>query len=470
MYDVIIIGAGPAGANAALETSAHGLKTLLIDEQRDAGGQVWRVKSKSILKAPKTETSEKGDALREEIASSIVEVMFETRVWQIEKDDEENWILGIDSGNGGQTINCKSLIIATGAQERVIPVPGWTLPGVLGLAGATALFKEHMMVPGRRVIVAGNGPLLFFVASEVRKLGGKVSAVVSLNGRFDWFKSLPAMMANPSLIWQGVKWIFDLTKNRVPIYWGFGIKTIEGKDKVDGVTICKVDNDWRIVEGPERYIHGESVCYGHGLMPAIEATRLAGGEHHFDDALGGWVPTVDEFGRTSVKSLYTCGDNTGILGVGAAPLRGRFAAKAVLEDHGVNNVGNADFKQLKKARKFGLAATALTIPRVGFESFITGDTEVCRCEGITRNEIEYELKTGAVSPNAVKSGTRCGMGPCGGRYCAESLAIITEHVNKQSREQIGLPTSRPPLRPIAINDLSDDFNYDDLPIPGVSPL
>ena len=470
MYDVIVIGAGPAGSNAALETSAHGLNTLLIDEQRDAGGQVWRVKSKSILSAPKTETSEKGDALRTNVKNSKVEVLFSARVWQIEKNEDDNWVLGVDSDIGSQTLCCKSLIIATGAQERVIPVPGWTLPGVLGLAGATALFKEHMMVPDRRVIVAGSGPLLFFVASEVIRLGGKVSAVVSINSRFDWLKSLPAMMSNPSLIWQGVKWIIDLRMKRVPIHWGFGVKSIEGKDKVDGVTIGNIDSEWRLGAGKERYIHGENVFYGHGLTPAIEATRLAGADHHYDEALGGWVPTIDQLGRTSVKNLYACGDNAGILGVGAAPLRGQFAAMATLEDHGVNNIKKAELKQLKNAKKFGIAATALTIPRSGLEGFITGETEVCRCEGVTRDEIEHELKTGAASPNSVKSGTRCGMGPCGGRFCAESVAIITEFTNQQSREEIGLPTSRPPLRPIAINDISDDLNYDDLPIPGVSPL
>jgi len=178
MFDVIVIGAGPAGANAAIETSRSGLKTLLIDEERDAGGQVWRKKSKSIVSAPISEASEKGDALRDKLRSANIELRFETRVWQIERDEQGHWLLAIQ-GPGEKQVRSKALIIATGAQERVIPVPGWTLPGVLGLAGATALFKEHMMVAGRRTIVAGNGPLLFFVASEVLRLGGKVSAVIS---------------------------------------------------------------------------------------------------------------------------------------------------------------------------------------------------------------------------------------------------------------------------------------------------
>lgn len=466
MYDVVIIGAGPAGANAAIDVSNNGLKTLLIDEQPNAGGQVWRMKSKSVLKAPVTEASEKGDDLRALVATSGVEVKYQTRVWQIEKSDT-GWLLGLQ-GDEVHQIRAKSLVIATGAQERVIPVPGWTLPGVFGLAGATALFKEHMQVPGRRTIVAGNGPLLFFVASEVLRLGGRVSAVVSLNSRVDWLKAMPAMILKPSLVWQGIKWIMELYKKRIPIYWQHGIKSVEGKQGVEGATVCKVDQEWNVVEGSEQYIHGESVCYGQGLMPAIEATRLTGADHHYDEALGGWVPTSDQYGRTSINGLYVCGDNAGILGAYAAPIRGRMAASAVLEDMNVS--AKSSVGGFKRARKFGLAATALTIPRSGLESFITEETEVCRCEGIRRNEIDHEVITGAKSPNAVKSGTRCGMGPCGGRFCMESLVLINQSRTKRTREEIGLPTARPPLRPVSMDELSDDLNYDDLPIPGVSPL
>ena len=469
MFDVVIIGGGPAGVNAAIETSENNLKTLLIDEQPSAGGQVWREKSKSILNAPKTDASINGDALRTKLNASNVEIKFDTRVWHIEKDEDDNWLLGLQ-GNDAYQVRCKKLIIATGAQERVIPVPGWTLPGVFGLAGATALFKEHMMVPARRTIVAGNGPLLFYVASEVIRLGGHVSAVISLNSKADWLRAMPTMLSNPALIFQGIKWLLGLYKNRVPIYWQYAVKSIEGKNNVEGVTVCKVDNDWLQNTDEEQYIHGEGVCYGHGLMPAIEATRLAGAEHHFDPTLGGWVPTIDQYGRTTVSDLYACGDNAGILGVNAAPIRGRLAAKAIFEDLNIDHSDEISLKELIKAEKFGLAATALTIPRPGLESFITADTEVCRCEGVTRNDIDLEIKDGGKSPNAIKSSTRCAMGPCGGRFCAESLAMITEARTGKTRTQIGLPTTRSPLRPVAIDDLADELDYNDLKVPGVSPL
>lgn len=453
MYDVIVIGAGPAGANSAIEASEIGFSVLLIDEQSAAGGQVWRDKSSSILEAPKTDTSLKGDALRETVASSEISVKYDTRVWHIEKRDG---IWNVHTENDVMT--SKFLIIATGAQERVLPIPGWTLPGVMGLAGATALFKEHMMAPGRNTVVAGSGPLLFYVASEIERLGGEVAAVVSLNSRLDWIKSFPVMITQPKLLWQGFKWVCAFyTKT----HWQSAPEKFGGVDSVETVTISKVDKHWS-PRGSEKIIEADSVCYGQGLVPAIEATRLAGAEHHYDEALGGWVPTLDDMGRTSVEGLYACGDNAGILGALAAPIRGKNAAQA-LKNNGVKY-------DVSAVERFGRAMTALSIPRDGQLDLITQNTEVCRCESITREEIEREIITGAQSPNAIKSGTRCGMGPCGGRFCSDAQAMINSNITNKSRDTLGLPTSRPPLRPMPMNEITQTLNYDDLPIPGVSPL
>lgn len=465
MYDVIVIGAGPAGANAALGADQKGLKVLMIDEQKYAGGQVWRQKSKSILKAPGTEASENGSALGDKISRSKVDVRYNSRVWHIEKEDDGSWLIAAER----ERLKAKALIISTGAQERIIPIPGWTLPGVMGLGAATVLFKEHMMVPQGRTIVAGNGPLLFYVASEIIRLGGQVAAVVSLNSKKDWKEAFPEMVSNKDLLWQGLKWMFQLYKRRVPIFWQHGIKKIEGESNVDGATICKVDDNWKPESGSEQNIAAETVCLGHGLMPSIEATRLAGAYHKYDQTLGGWVPIVDKHGRTTHPKLYACGDNAGILGAFAAPFRGKLAASAVIKDLMGSKESNIDQETYDRAVKFGLAATALSIPRAGLADFMTMDTIVCRCEEITRGEIEHEIRTGAITPNAIKSGTRCGMGPCGGRYCAEAQAMITKHITGQTNADIGLPTSRSPLRPVPIDEISGKFKYDELEVPGVSP-
>ncbi len=469
MYDVVVIGAGPAGANAAIDAHDHGLRVLLIDEGRDAGGQVWRPKSGSILKASVTSIERKGNQLREHLQKSEVKRKFETRVWHIEKSDNGGWIVGLSGPDDEKQVTSRTVIIATGAQERIIPVNGWTLPGVLGLAGSTALMKENLLPPHGRSIVAGTGPLVFYVASEIQRLGGNVTAISTLNSKLDWCKALPSMILKPRLLFQGLCWVLSLYLKRIPIFWRTGIITIEGENAVEGVTITKVDKDWAPKKDHQRYIPCESVCYGQGLLPEISASRLTGADHYYDEKLGGWVPTIDDLGRTSEKGIYACGDNAGILGVTVAPISGKRAAQAVIEDLKGENPG-AGQSNLKMMQKFGRAMTVLNIPRSGLIKFIDDETEICRCEGITKRDIDHEIAHGAQSHNAVKSGTRCGMGPCGGRFCMDTVAMLTAHHTSKTREEIGLPTARPPLRPVILDTLSGDLDYDDLPIPGVSPL
>jgi bacterioferritin-associated ferredoxin len=294
-----------------------------------------------------------------------------------------------------------------------------------------------MIVPGKKTVVAGSGPLLFYVASEIERLGGHVEAVVSLNSRLDWIKAFPQMISQPKLLWQGFKWVFSFYNKTK---WQSAPVQFNGEDAVETVTIKNVDHNWSPV-GAEQIIEADSVCYGQGLIP---------------------VPTIDEMGRTSVEGLYVCGDNAGILGALSAPIRGKNAAQALNQNGVIYDIGAAE--------RFGKAMTALSIPRKELLNLITQNTEVCRCEGISREEIEYEIITGAQSPNAIKSGTRCGMGTCGGRFCSEAQALINENITGQNREEIGLPTARPPLRPMPMNEITETLDYDDLPIPGVSPL
>ena len=303
-----------------------GLRTVLFDEQSKAGGQVWRASSEAILAAPSTPEKREGDRLRAELARAKIEFSRETRVWHIERNDS-GWRLGIVTPSGSSSIIARGLIIATGAQERVIPVPGWTLPGVIGLAGATALFKQEMIVPGHNTIVAGCGPLLFYVASEILRLGGKVAAVVSLNSRADWARALPAMAVRRDLLMRGTQWMLELARTRTPIYWQHAIVRLTGKDSVEQAVLAPVDNTWARRSGmAEIVIDADSVCLGHGLMPSVDAYRLAGADLAYRPELGGWVPVVDGNGRTSVPMLWACGDGAGIRGVGAAPLGGQLAA------------------------------------------------------------------------------------------------------------------------------------------------
>lgn len=471
--DVAVLGAGPAGANAALLCAQNGLNTALVDEQPKAGGQVWRAKA-APDNSTATPESLHGNALRAALETSSVNHFANTRVWHIRRNDER-FFLQLSDHPAVRELRCKALILATGAQERVFPVKGWTLPGVIGLAGATALFKQHSLPPGQRTVVAGNGPLLFLVAAEILRLGGDVAAVVSLNSRRDWLRAAPAMLRRPDLLARGVGWMAQLRRRGVPLYWQHTLTRISGDQQVNQVTIQSCDNQWHPLDTGTKTLEADSVCLGHGLLPAAETARLLGLETHFDAALGGWVPQVDEDRRSAIPRLYLCGDGSGVLGVDAAQAQGRLAATSAM----IDLLGDSPERQrtLQRQRaechhrqRFGRAMAQLSLPRPGLLTNIAADAVVCRCENLRRCDIEAEIDAGASDSLALKSGTRAGMGPCGGRFCMDTVARLTALRTGVDCAAVPPPTARPPLRPVPIDVLCEPLDYEQLPIPKPAPL
>jgi len=462
-FDIAVVGAGPAGGHAALTAAKSGLRVVILDEQAAAGGQVWRSKPSSIVSAPMTPESLAGNALRKALAESAVTHHHDTRVWDIRREGAQ-WHLQILQNAVSSQITARSLILATGARELVQPVPGWTTPGVIGMAGATALFKQSLTLPGKRTVVSGTGPLVFYVASEIRRLGGTVAAVVTPNTRTDWARTLPAMALQPKLVARGALWVADLMLARVPILWGHALSRVTGHDHVSGVATRNLAGG---ADGP--VIEADSVCLGHGLIPNIEAAQMLGVPIRHDPALGGWVPDAEPDGLTAVQGLYLCGDGCGIRGVTAAGLQGTLVGARVARDLGQSSSAPA-LKPWQRAARFGQAMTALSLPRPDLVALCTDDTILCRCESLTRADISGEIDTGAASTNAVKSGRRAGMGPCGGKYCQSVIAALIAAQTGKDAKDIPPPTPRPPLRPVPLGQAAGSFDYDDLPIPKPAPL
>jgi len=470
VFDIAILGAGPAGGNAALASVQQGLRTVLLDEQPSAGGQVWRARSASILAAPETPESRAGAHLRSKLSTSDITYLKDARVWQIAREGDI-WQLQVLSGGQSDAVEANALILATGAREFVQPVPGWTTPGVIGLAGATALFKQNLTLPGRRTVVSGTGPLLFYVASEIRRLGGEVAAVVTPNTRADWLRALPALAGKPRLLGRGALWIADLMLARVPIYWGHAVTEVLGHDAVSDVKIARLDAEW----APQKHvatIGADSLCLGNGLIPQIEPAQMLGVPIHYDAALGGWVPDVSPDGVTTIASLYLCGDGTGIRGANAAALQGRLVGLRVAADLGRNTqqARTAAQRAWRRAACFGRSMTVLSVARPGLQAVTSEDTIICRCESITRRQLLEEIDKGAASANAVKSGLRVGMGPCGGKFCQTAIAALIAKSRGRDVSTVAPPTARPPLRPVPLGAAAGSFDYDDLPIPKPAPL
>ena len=480
--ELIVLGAGPAGVSAALAAAENGLDVVLIDEADEAGGQVYRAPrpkpggpadaSPRNAHARPDPDAARGGTLRARLAQSPVRFLRGQRVWAIEEHFSVHTV-----GSGlSCTVTAPRLISAMGAIERVVPFPGWTLPGVIGLAGATILLKSQSMLPGRRMLVAGCGPLLLAVAAKVVEKGGNVAAVVDLAPRSGWLTVVPKLAGRPDLIRQGLAWRAALLRHVVAIHYASTLRSVETTSRGLSAVIGPVDTMGRASPGATVSI-GELDCVavGHGLMPSIEVTRLVGAEHRFERALGGWVPRIDSFGRTTVAGLYAAGDGCGIRGALPAEQAGHLAGLAAARDAGsLSNAALEDLASPVRARLRGLegfagAMAAFMAQRSGQVDDVAPDTIVCRCEDVTRHEIEQAIDDGASDVNQVKHFTRCGMGPCQGRMCADTVGELVG-LRLGSREAAGLWTQRAPLRPVALEDLIGTYRYSDIPIPKPAPL
>lgn len=444
--DVIVIGGGPSGVAAAETVAAAGLDCLLIDEGAGAGGRVhWPARH---------DPSRESQALAARLAASGADCLFGERVWTVEPGFRVE-----TSGPAGMASHAATaVIVAVGAIERAMPVPGWTLRGVTGLAAATVLLKAQRVLPGQRVVVAGTGPLLPLVAAAILDLGGEVAAMVDARYRREWL--VPELALRSDLAFRGARWLARLARRRVPIRYGHAVRAILGRERVEAVEIAPLDG------GSAECIAADAVCIGFGLTPSAEISRLLGAAHRYI-AGEGWIVDTDAAQRTSVPGLYACGDGARVLGADAAPATGRIAAQAAVHDLGHGPPPRSPSKAEARAMRFGAAMTRLSYPPAALIDMIGTDTLVCRCEAVSRAAIEACTAT---SLAGLKSATRCGMGPCGGRLCSEAAAMLLAARNGIGREVLQPPSVRPPLRPIDLGVLTDEFDYADLPIPEPAPL
>lgn len=516
--DLAVVGAGPAGVEAALTAAGYGLDVVLLDELPAAGGQVCRAAPAAFPAG--AGGADAGDALRDRLGASPVEVRSNERVWSVlarsalaapgsalpdtpgpstdsirmeeeagfSAENPARFRLDATGPEGIRPLFADSLVFAPGALERVVPFPGWTLPGVIGLGAATVLIKSQRVLPGRRVVVAGAGPLVPAVAAAIGKAGGTVAAVVDLNGPAEWLRALPRLGPMPHLLARGAGWLARIAGARIPVLFRHSIRAATGRRALESVTVAPIGpgGGWRGGPGGEaggetgRRIAADALAVGHGLAPATEIGRLLRLRHRFSRAEGGWRPVTDEWGRTSLVGCYVAGDGAGVYGAAAAVESGRIAGTAVALDAGRLPPGAAATRArpLRRAQaraaRFGAAMGGLTALRPAMVDAIPGDTVVCRCEDVTRREIEDAAAQGAADINQLKHFTRCGMGPCQGRVCedvvAELLAARIASDPDEGRRAAGQWTGRAPLRPLSMDDLAGRFEYGDIPIPPPAPL
>jgi NADPH-dependent 2,4-dienoyl-CoA reductase/sulfur reductase-like enzyme len=359
--------------------------------------------------------------------------------------------LAIFDGERTRLLAPRAMIVAAGAYERPHVVPGWTLPGVMTTGAAQTLWRTYRVLPGQRVLVAGNGPLNMQVACELAEGGAQVVAVAEAapSAASRPREAIAMVAADPVLAVKGVRYLAALARRRIPLLHG---TVLTGIARADDGALCAT------LQGGRRF-EADAVLLGYGFLPSHETLRALGAECRFDAARGQFVPLRDADTMTTVPGLYAVGDCAGLGGAPAAREDGVIAAVAAARRIGRTVPAEmvaedaAARRRLAKHRRFQDALWKLfAAPRAGL-SLADAATVVCRCEEVTKGEIEAVMADGGPALGEVKRRTRCGMGRCQGRYCAPLLAEHLATAHGRPLDNLSLFAPRAPVKPIAIADI-----------------
>jgi len=449
----VIVGAGPAGVRAAQALVAAGLRPILLDEASRAGGQIYRQPPPGF-KRPKSalygSEHHKADGVHRamEALAGKVDYFPQALVWHCEGNVLDVLVDGVT-----RTIPYSHLILATGATDRVLPFPGWLIPGVYTLGGSQVALKYQGCSIGADVVFAGTGPLLYLVAYQYAKAGARVRAVLDTARVADHASGLTGMLRAPGLLAKGLYYMGWLRAHGVPIHNGIRPMRVLGDERVSGIV-------WRDARGRERQIECDAVGYGLALRSETQLASLAGCHFDFNQQDRAWLPTRDRAGRSSVAGVYVAGDGAGIAGADAAELAGERAGLALIEDLGIK-VDAARTQDLdKQLAAIGRLRQALErsfpFPTDWAES-VPDDLVICRCEEITAGTLRACVtETGAHEMNRVKALTRVGMGRCQGRMCSAGATELLAHALKVGPEQVGRLRSQPPVKPFPISVMVEE--------------
>lgn len=461
-YELAVIGAGPAGEEAAIVASQAGVKTVIIDGYPQPGGQYFKAMPSGFSVAERHAAEKEGDDLAKRLAASPVTRLWNTLVWGIFDDGEkgEEWLLTLYGPDAPKEIRARTLILANGAYETPVAFPGWTLPGVINCGAALILVKTQRVAPGKRALVTGTGPLLLSAAAHLIAAGVEVAAVCENSRLFPkGLVYIPTMLGQWGRLVEGVKYFSAMLKGRTPYKTGWSVIEARGKDHVEEAVIAKLDGNGVPIPGTKKTLAVDTIVCGFGLTPNTDLARMIGCKLEYKPERGGWIPVRDEMLQTSLDGVYVAGDGGGIGGAENSRLEGRIAGMAVAQKTGHLNSEVAEklYAGMKPAlaqqRRFGRLLGDLFTPKPGLVSLCTDDTIICRCEEINKKEIITAIDAGCESVVWVKRQTRSGMGMCQGRSCSRQIAhLIAQHTGRRL-DTILPDTQRPPERPIPLETL-----------------
>lgn len=473
--DLAVVGAGPAGLAAAVTAAGLGLRVTVLDAGDRPGGQFYRHPAPG-LGAARPEALHHGwaafaareAALRAHESAGRIIYLPGHHVWTV-VPHEGGWTLHAVAGHAPEeraaSVTARAVLIATGAYERQLPFPGWTLPGVVGAGGAQAMLKGGLVLPGRRVVVSGSGPLLLAVAGSLAAAGATVPAVVEAATYTAYAGRIPALLRNPGKLVEAATYGGALARHRVRLLTRHAVTEAHGTDRVEAVTVARLDRDWRPLPGTARRIPCDALAVGHGLVPQLElATALGCATRISPD--GTVALEVDAAQRTSVPGVWSAGETGGIGGAELAMTEGELAAHSIAAalcgapspaapGAPTGSAGEARrgsrvprlARRRARLRAFADAMAAAHRPGGGWTDWLGDDAVVCRCEEVPAGRIREAVEDlGARDARTVKLLTRAGMGWCQGRMCGPAVAALCGQDPAPDRRPLSCPV---PLRHLA---------------------
>ncbi|WNM31535.1 FAD-dependent oxidoreductase [Streptomyces sp. Li-HN-5-11] len=420
--DLAVIGAGPAGLAAALAAAAYGLRVTILDAAPAPGGQFYRQPAAG-LRAGRPQALHHQwrtwERLRDALAACDAEILTDHHVWAVECGFTVHALHG-PGRQESAAVRAEAVLLATGGYEKVLPFPGWTLPGVVTAGGAQAMLKSALVVPGRRAVVAGTGPLLLPVATGLAAAGAEVAALVESADPKAFVRHIRALAAKAP---EGAGYAARLLRHRIRFLARHTVVRAHGEHTLTGVTVAALDSGGRVRPGSERHIPCDTLAVGHGMLPHTDLAESLGCR------LDGHTVRVDGEQRTDVPGVWAAGEATGIGGATLALAEGHIAGRSIAARLRSREPDPREWTAAAtvrgRLRTVARGMDAVYSPPPSWTEQITDDTVVCRCEEVTAASVRRAVgELGAGDLRTVKLLTRAGMGWCQGRMCAPAVAGV----------------------------------------------
>ena len=451
-YQLVVIGAGPAGMAAAQTAARHGVQVAVIDEQDQPGGQIYRRVDASPLPNPGLLGQDYlyGRQLVRSFRQASLDYLSNSSAWYLDASGE----VGLVENGRHRRLVVEKVVIACGAQERPMPFPGWDKPGVMTAGAGQILMKSAAMVPAEAPVLVGSGPLLLLLAWQYLQAGVTIRAIVDTtpkSARWSALRYLPGALSAGDYLVKGLKLVAAIRQARIPWFRACSELCAEGEARVSALRFRSKGQSQRIETGL-MLIH-------QGVIPAFQMADAAGCSLDWDPRQQCWQARVDDWGESDRTGIFVAGDAAGIGGARAAALGGQLAGLQIASQLG--NLDSAERDRLalpvRRARSRHLAIrpfldTYYRVPDAMMRP--VDDTLACRCEEVSVGELRQLVAMGCPGPNQAKAFSRCGMGPCQGRFCGATVEQIFYEETGRERSQIGRYHLRPPLKPITLGQLA----------------